>query len=461
MKKVKHSMKFHLLFSVVSLVVVVFSLIFLTFNWLFAQYIERTATETLSVSNSNMIGVRNADSTGDSTGQPPPPAGLNFPANVEQLILDSNYDVLFPANLPSEFQENIGIAAFAAALDNNNADLSEEAIASIEWEDSLYYYTASPSNDLEDSFVVSFINMSNLYTFEQTLNQMLLIIMAIALIIVVIIIYFISARTAEPLQVLAEFAKKIGEGEYKTIEADFTDLELHELKSAMNETSKKLKHYDNEQRTFFQNASHELRTPLQIIKTNAEGIEYGLIDDKTGSALIKNETDKLSNLIEDILLLSRLDAHAADRIDSVNDLRETLSYTAERYAGILHQHGIQVEYDFQDSPVSFKYDERDFERAFQNLLSNALRYSRGIIRLSCKEVGDRIMITIRDNGAGVDPKDLPHLFDRFYTGKDGIHGIGLSIVKTIIQSYDGRVEVQSDPSGTAFTIFLPVSSKSA
>lgn len=174
---------------------------------------------------------------------------------------------------------------------------------------------------------------------------------------------------------------------------------------------------------------------MQIIKTNAEGIQFNILEKNNACTIIKDETDKLSELVEDIIYLSRLESRAKDMITTENDLRETLSYAAERYYSLFISKNIKVIYEFDEEPVLFTYDEKSMERAFQNLLSNALRYSRGKIIITCRKIQDRILIKVEDNGPGISQEDLPHIFDRFYKGKSGVHGIGLSIVKSIVTSY--------------------------
>ena len=171
--------------------------------------------------------------------------------------------------------------------------------------------------------------------------------------------------------------------------------------------------------------------------------------------VIKKETDKLGELVEDIIIFSRLEARSKDIVYTKGDLRETFSYTMERFATVLNEKNIKVEHDFSDTPVYFEYDERSMERALQNLVSNAVRYTRGEIKITCTELEERIVIKVSYNGPGISSEDLPKVFDRFYKGKDGVHGIGLSIVKSIISSYKGRIEISTGNEGTTFTFFLP------
>ncbi|GEL66595.1 sensor histidine kinase [Marinilactibacillus psychrotolerans] len=463
-KSEKKSIQFKLISMVSSLMIGTFVIVIVVFNLLFTQYIETTATGLLSFSGQ---GIERVPMEGRMDNDEKGGMGSNeivrdnnpaFAVSVNRALIGSDYELRLPADFPVNIQQDTDSLNFVEGLENQDVSLEEVENARLEWNNNLYYYTLTEDDALAGSTAAYFINMTDLYNLENYLNLILVCVMVVALILALVVTYFISLRIANPMRSLAVFAKRIGEGEYDTINDDFSDQELHELKQAMNETTTKLRQYDTEQRAFFQNASHELRTPLQIIKNTAEGIEYGIVEEKTGTDIIKTETDKLSDLVEDILFLSRLESKSPDRITSANDLRETLSYTAERYSRLFEQNNVQIIYDFSEAPVYYKYDERELERIFQNLLSNALRYAQHTIRLICKEQGDRIILGIYNDGEAISEEDLPHIFDRFYFGKKGVHGIGLSIVKAIVASYKGRIEVHSDIAGTTFTLYFNKSS---
>lgn len=458
-KSEKRSIQFKLISMVSSLMIGTFVIVIIVFNLLFTQYIESTATELLSFSNQTIGRLPDKEETVGQNGGASPNLDIQdnnpaFAVSVKRTLIDEDYNLILPADFPIDIHQDTDSSNFAEGLMNQTIALEETENARMEWNDNLYYYTLVEEDIVTGSTAAYFINMTDLNKFENQLNLILVGVMLVALILALGVTYFIALKIANPMKSLAVFAKRIGEGSYDTINDEFSDQELHELKQAMNETTKKLKAYDIEQRAFFQNASHELRTPLQIIKNTAEGIQYGLIPNQKGSIVIKDETDKLSYLVEDILFLSRLESKSPDRLTEKNDLRETLSYTAERYSRLFEENHIQVIYDFSQEPVYYQYGERELERTFENLLSNALRYANRTVQLTCKKQGKRIVISIFNDGESISEEDLPHIFDRFYTGHKGVHGIGLSIVKAIITSYNGRIEVTSDERGTKFTIFL-------
>lgn len=449
----KKSIKIRMLFMVTSLILVVFTMIILFFKVFITQYIENNANDVLSESRRFIAEMPINGVKPDDDQRVKPKKSPSGDANA--LIVSSDYKVITPLSSPQALNENSNLYDFTKAVTEKRIKLDSEEILKLQTDQGLYYYTSVPNSSNSGSFMVFFINMTNLYSFEQNLSNTLLIIMLVALMITIAMTYIIASRISEPVKELSEFAKRIGDGNYEILSKDFNDLEVHDLKISMNETSQKLMEYDTEQRVFFQNASHELRTPLQIIKSNAEGIEYNLIDKDKAALVIKKEADKLGELVEDIIVLSRLEARSKDMVYTKGDLRETFSYTMERFATVLKEKGIKVEYDFDESPVFFEYDERSMERALQNLVSNAVRYTRGKLKITCRVLEERIVIKVSDNGPGISNEDLPRVFDRFYKGKDGVHGIGLSIVKSIINSYQGRIEVSTGSEGTTFTVFLP------
>lgn len=451
MRRKKYSLKTRMLFMMTSLILAVFLLILAVFNLLISNYIETNATSVLTESRRERLPPDRLTSEPQEKERkiPQTPAG-----SAERLFVTKSYEVLLPDYYP-EPDENSPLFDFIQTVEAGKIDLESNEILKVETEEGLYYYTAVNNRAIEEGYEVYFINMTNLYSFEKNLSTMLLLIMSFALLLTVGVTYIISKSIAGPVKVLSEFAKRIGDGEYGILQEDFRDEEVHELKNAMNESSEKLKKYDEEQRVFFQNASHELRTPLQVIKTNAEALEYGLITREKAVPVIKQEVDNLGELVEDIIVLSRLDARSRDIIYERMDLRETLSYTLERFSAILMEKNLKVNYDFQDEPVWFTYEEKSMERAFQNLIANAVRYALTTITVGCRASEGRIIIKISNDGQGIHEEDIPRIFDRFYKGEKGNHGIGLSIVKSIISSYEGRIEVSTSNHGTSFTLFLP------
>lgn len=179
------------------------------------------------------------------------------------------------------------------------------------------------------------------------------------------------------------------------------------------------------------------------------------MEPEKSSATIIAETDRLSELVEDLLYISRVDSLSAHVEMEENDLRETLALCAEHLKPVAVQQGIRMVYQFDDEPVLCSYNEKHMYRAFLNLIANALRYARTTITLRCARAEGHIEVSVIDDGPGIPPEQLPHVFERFYKGIDGKHGIGLSIVKSVVELHGGEVSVQADETGTCFTLLFP------
>lgn len=279
------------------------------------------------------------------------------------------------------------------------------------------------------------------------------VIVAVAMVICFLTANLIAGSVTKPLRKLTEFAGEIGKGNFAAQKFDFTDVEFDELLAAMNQSAEKLDVYDKDQRAFFQNVSHELRTPLQSIRCYAEGVEYGLMDAQKSSITIVNETDRLSELVEDLLYISRVDSITNHMEKRENDLRDTLALCAEGQKLLAEKRGITLVYQFDENAVLFAYHEKHMYRAFSNLISNGLRYARTTVTLCCHQLDGRIAVSVIDDGKGMTPEELPHIFERFYKGWDGKHGIGLSIVKSVVELHGGEISVNCNKE-TCFTMIF-------
>ena len=201
------------------------------------------------------------------------------------------------------------------------------------------------------------------------------------------------------------------------------------------------------QKQFFENASHELKTPLMSIQGYAEGIGNGVIDDpKKASRVILSETDKMRDLVEEILALSRLESsqtklHMESVIlpDVINDCLMALEYEIRKRA-------LDVSMNLEQ--IKVQADPDQLGRVVMNLISNAVKYAESRIYISCEKNYLRIV----NDGDVLDEEEKRHIFDRFYIGKRGGTGIGLALVDEIVAQHGWRIRVDNTAQGVAFTI---------
>ena len=211
------------------------------------------------------------------------------------------------------------------------------------------------------------------------------------------------------------------------------------------------------QQTFFQNASHELKTPLMAIQGYAEGIQAGVMDAGGAADVILEESDRMTELVEELLDISKIDMGRQQLALSEMDVRELLYDSIRAVEPTAAAGGIAIVPDFPEEPVMVKCDDAQMRRAVTNILTNGLRYARSELCLTCRVDKHHVTIRIQDDGDGIAEADLPHIFDRFYMGKSGKSGIGLALTKEIIHLHKGTIRAYNGDSGAVFEISIPVS----
>jgi len=225
------------------------------------------------------------------------------------------------------------------------------------------------------------------------------------------------------------------------------------------------------QRRFVADASHELRTPLSTIRTNLEllqraGDDLPAMDRDEAMADALAEIERLSRLVGDLLTLARVDSGLrldCTEVIEVDRLARDV-YRQARLMAMSHEHTVVAD----PIEAATVLGNRDYLKELLLVLAdNAIQYTPdgGQIRLSVIQDGDEVVFGMEDNGVGIGPEDIPHLFERFYRADHARHrdtgtargtGLGLSIAQWIAVEHNGRIEVQSEPGrGTTFTLRLP------
>lgn len=292
---------------------------------------------------------------------------------------------------------------------------------------------------------------------------------------------WIVRRTLRPLRRVAATATRVShlplaEGKVemsdRVAEAD-TDpgTEVGQVGLALNEMLDHVNHaldarYASELqvRQFVADASHELRTPLASIRGYAElsRREKEPVPATVTHALgrIESEADRMTALVEDLLLLARLDAGRPLERSEVDVTRLLLETIGDAHAAS-PDHDWQL--DLPDEPVEIEGDEARLRQVIINLLGNARRHTPAGTRViaGARTIGDHVEISVADNGPGIDPALMPRIFERFTRGDEartrteGSTGLGLSIVSAVVAAHHGTVEVRSQPGETTFTLSIP------
>lgn len=290
----------------------------------------------------------------------------------------------------------------------------------------------------------------------KTINFILIIIMAIATFIALIVAIIVSEDISKPIKEISLVANNIGKRQFVSITPNDTSEEVSELYKSINNMSNNLKQAENAQKIFLQNASHELRTPLMSIQGYAEGIMNGVFDDNNSAAkIITDETKRLTTLVEQLLILSRIE-NKTYHLNLIRvDLGDLMKDYIQRINGLAMKCTKQIKYKSPNIDLSINVDEELLSQAVMNIAANGIRHAKFIIEIEIISQLEFVQIIIRDDGEGISKEDLPHVFERFYKGRDGNTGLGLSIAKSAIDFSGGELKAQNWENGAEFIISLP------
>lgn len=205
---------------------------------------------------------------------------------------------------------------------------------------------------------------------------------------------------------------------------------------------------------FFANASHELKTPLMSIQGYAEGLQTGVVKQDMAADVILKQSDRMSSLVEELLYISKLESgeYVLD-LERVN-VEELLFGCISSVEAIAAEKNLVLDVTVGKGLPSVKGDYSQLIKAVMNVLSNALRYAESKVEVKAFAAKKYVYIRISDDGCGIDIKDMPNIFKRFYKGENGNTGIGLSIAKDIITMHKGIIYTENANVGAVFTIKL-------
>lgn len=241
--------------------------------------------------------------------------------------------------------------------------------------------------------------------------------------------------------------------------------EIAGLATAFNVMIGKLDALMTELRATSDNIAHELRTPITRIRGTVEPYLVGRdnsAEQREVMALVVEECDRMSNMINVMLQIARLEAGSQMPPFKPVGMLQTIRHAAEAFDLLIADKQLTLELDLPQLELEVCGDRSSLQRMLSNLLDNAIRHTRtgGRITISCRECGESMELVVADNGEGISETDLPHIFERFYCATGSSNrtgtGLGLCLVRSIVHAHRGTISVQSKlGSGTRFVILLP------
>ena len=333
------------------------------------------------------------------------------------------------------------------------------------------------NNFTKEKSIMSATKLSNnLYIFistsliplDSTINiieQQLIVVSIVVLLLSIVVAYFISKRLSLPIIKISKAAKLISKGKLKTKFETTSDIkELVDLTNALNDMKDELSKTEELQKDLMANVSHDLKTPLTMIKAYAELILDININDKekckNNLTIIIEEVNRLNNLVNDILALTKVE-NDLDKLDiSSFDLIKLIEKIVKQHNIYVIKDGYSIEFIHDNiKELVIDADKKKIEQVIYNLLNNALNYTGEDKKVIIKVVEDDKDYTIMviDSGKGIDKKEIDHIFDRYYRSKKNHKryvygtGLGLSIVKNILLLHNYPYGVTSKKNkGTTF-----------
>jgi signal transduction histidine kinase len=293
---------------------------------------------------------------------------------------------------------------------------------------------------------------------------------------------FVFGPVRRQLADLEAVARRYGAGDFGARAQEFGSDELAALAAAFNRMAadlaardEQLRASDRQRRLLLADVSHELMTPLTAIRGHREVLSMSELardlETSHGLDVIADETSRLERLVGDLLDLARLEAGGESLVTEDVSVESLIGRVAVRHEPDARQKGVQVTTSVAAGAEILYGDAMRLEQALQNLAANAIRHTPagGEIEVRAELSGDSVLLSVRDNGHGIPAEHLPFVFDRFYkvdparTGDQAVRsGLGLSIVKAIVERHGGSVSAISQPGvATVFTIQLPIRADAA
>lgn len=315
--------------------------------------------------------------------------------------------------------------------------------------------------------------------FRGLIQELISVFLTLFLAIFIVMIFAMFAVNQYMKQIstpLADISLRMKAVNKDNLEVDFPEYRFEEMNIIADTTKRltkdiqgyirKVKKEKRIRQEFFSNASHELKTPITSVKGYAELLDKGFVKDKkTERDFIKrilSETENMNELINDILMISRLESdevkvtYSMIRLNTlIEEIFDTLKPLAERKKVTLHK---------ECMPVVLEANMKQIRELLLNVIENAVKYHRenGNVWVTVTADNDHIIIVVKDDGMGISKKDQKRIFERFYRIEEGRYkqvggtGLGLSIVKHVVEFYKGSIVLESEPGqGCTFTITIP------
>jgi signal transduction histidine kinase len=409
------------------------------------------------------------------------------PSVVYELTLDRQQRIIADRLAQADVQFRLGRLDGDAFVPAANGRFSAAEQSQVEPGQTQERLTSAPTYVEVGSARVPYaveVTLLNPYTYRaaaiSNVTGLLAVIGLIALAVAIVVAAMLTRRITTPLRRLTEASRDLAEGDFaRRVPSDAIEdgpVELSELGLQFNAMAERLQQSieiirrdRDRSREFLADVSHELRTPIAALRTFNELLVEGAADDPTARAEFletsRAQLERLDWLAQNLLELSKLDSGLVLLDLRPDDLRSAVEQAVEQAAATARRRGVKLTMDRPDAPIQLRHDPVRIGQVVANLVGNAIKFTPrgGRVEVHVRSDADGgATITVADTGIGIEPAELPRIFDRFFRGSGASEargsgsGLGLAIVRSIVEMHGGSVTVESRlGTGTTFRVTLP------
>lgn len=336
-----------------------------------------------------------------------------------------------------------------------------------DWKDEKYIATVTPFKAVNgvEGFVYMFKTTGQVQSLISQLNRHFLFASLIILAFMLVTIFILSRALTKPLISMKEATKKLSNGDFSVSLPAGSKDEIGELSESIQTLASELNHLKKERNEFLAGISHELRTPLTYIKGYSDIGRRPSLEEQERIHffnIIHEESENLGQLVKELFELARLDQNTFKINKEKVQIDSYLQAIYQKVLPVFREKEIHFKFSCEDG-LFFSLDPIRFEQVLLNLLDNALKYSKPhtTTQITAFKKGGSLHIIIKDEGIGIPQEDLPYIFERLYrveksrSRATGGLGLGLSIVKELVEAHGGEITVESKlGEGTCFNLVL-------
>lgn len=283
-----------------------------------------------------------------------------------------------------------------------------------------------------------------------------------------VVSYFLSGNITKPLRQLSSAAEKIRQGDLKQEVPVKTQDEVGQLATVFNQMSAELAASESNRQELLANIAHELKTPLAILQGHLESMLDGVEEPEPDKLFsMQEEVMRLTRLVGDLRDLSLAQVHKLELHPQPVDVSEKTRRAADMLEPMLEEKHLQFKRELAEGLPQLQLDPDRLNQILYNLITNAIRYTTPgtTITLQTEKTAEGVRLVVADEGPGIAPEDLPHVFEQFYRGDksrnraSGGSGIGLSLAKSFVEAQGGHIHAENRKTGgAAFVVEFPCQS---